>query len=102
MRRRPAIDQLPLAKIGKFYTLLSVSDCVPVFTDSSGRRRRYLRRAGIGVSIVLLAYLAVTIVGLFSGPDAPGIRWPDRVRAVSGVHHARGSGTGSGHGVSPR
>ena len=51
----------------------------PVFVDTSGRRRTALRRIGIGIGTLALAYLALFVVSLAGGPRPPGIPLPEAV-----------------------
>ncbi|MER5968620.1 hypothetical protein ABT112_02555 [Streptomyces sp. NPDC002055] len=45
----------------------------PVFVDSTGRRARTLRHAGLVADLVLLGYLGTVVLGLAGGtPLAPG------------------------------
>ncbi len=48
---------------------------VPVFTDPSGRRRRRMRRVGVGLTAVFITCMAVAAVGMLGGPQAPFIPW---------------------------
>ncbi len=43
----------------------------PVFTDSSGRRRRVLRYAGLAVAVALAVCLGAVAVAMTGGPQAP-------------------------------
>jgi len=51
----------------------------PVFVDTSGRRRTILRRVGIGIGALAVAYLALFVVSLAGGPRPPGIPLPEAV-----------------------
>jgi hypothetical protein len=51
----------------------------PVFVDTSGRRRTILRRVGIGIGTLAVAYLALFVVSLAGGPRPPGIPLPEAV-----------------------
>jgi YVTN family beta-propeller protein len=47
----------------------------PVFADSSGRRRRVLRFAGLGAAAVLAVCLGAVVVAMTGGPQAPFTHW---------------------------
>ncbi len=47
------------------------TDASPVFTDPSGQRRRLMRLAGAGGSVVLVGALVLVGIGLTGGPDTP-------------------------------
>jgi hypothetical protein len=64
----------------------------PVFTDVSGRRRKRMRRLGLGVCAGLSACLAVMAVGLLGGPRASFIPWPGLDAGASGAPQVKPSG----------
>src|SRR4029077_16870763 len=66
-----AISALQMLSIA---TLLSV-ESRPVFADLSGRRRRLMRRLGIGSGAGLVMCLAAVVVALAGGPEAPLTHW---------------------------
>jgi hypothetical protein len=67
----------------------------PVFVDASGRRRLRLRWAGIGVGVVLSAYLIVVLTGATLGATIPYATWP-----TGKDHHPGGAAqSGSPHQV---
>lgn len=51
----------------------------PVFVDASGRRRRTLQRLGIGVAVLMAAYLVMVFVSLAGGPRPPVIPLPESI-----------------------
>jgi hypothetical protein len=68
-----------------------VQPAAPVFTDLSGRRRRVMRLAGLGLGAVMLAFLAAAAAGLLGGPRASFLPW-------GLLGHPRGHGAGApGH-----
>jgi hypothetical protein len=81
--------------------MLLIVDSRPVFVDPTGRRRRVLRRAGMGAVAVLVTFLGAVVVALAGGPQAPFTHWAaprpaapaPSGHARSGAHHQnRGAG----------
>jgi hypothetical protein len=73
----------------------------PVFTDVSGRRRKRMRRLGIGVCAGLLACLTMMAAGLLGGPRASFIPWPGLGAGTSGPPSAKASGEAGPGGTQP-
>jgi hypothetical protein len=63
-----------------------------VFADVSGRRRKRMRRLGLGACAGLFACLAVMAVGLIGGPRASFIPWPGLDAGTSGPSQVKPSG----------
>ncbi|QXJ22926.1 hypothetical protein AGRA3207_004006 [Actinomadura graeca] len=61
--RRPLPDEAP--------------DAPAVFADPSGRRRRLVRRLGLGAGTLLVLYLGALGVGVATGADVPLTTWDD-------------------------
>jgi|SRR5215470_14588341 len=82
--------------------MLLLVESKPVFVDPTGRRRRVLRRAGIGAVVVLVTCLGAVVVALAGGPQAPFTHWADPRPAApavsghvrSGAHHRGGGAVG--------
>src|SRR5215472_10134635 len=55
--------------------MLLVVESRPVFVDPTGRRRRVLRRTGMGAVAVLVGCLGAVVVALAGGPQAPFTHW---------------------------
>jgi hypothetical protein len=55
-------------------TLLPV-ESRPVFADPSGRRRRIMRRVGLGSAAALVVCLGAVVVAVAGGPQAPFTDW---------------------------
>ena len=78
--------------------MLLLVESRPVFVDPTGRRRRVLRRAGMGAVAVLVACLGAVVVALAGGPQAPLTHWAAPGPAApgppghgrSGAHHQSG------------
>jgi len=66
-----------------------------VFTDVSGRRRRRLRRLGVGLTAALLGCLTMMAVALLGGPGASVLPWDEGSQPAQG---APGSGGTAGQG----
>jgi hypothetical protein len=78
--------------------MLLLVESRPVFVDPTGRRRRVLRRAGMGAVAVLVTCLGAVAVALAGGPQAPFTHWAAPQPAApapsdharSGAHHQSG------------
>jgi hypothetical protein len=69
---------------------------VPVFTDTSGQRRRLMRVIGASVSVLCVGALVVLAIALAGGPSSPFPLWaqnPARNQAHKGSSVSHG-----GHG----
>jgi hypothetical protein len=76
------------------------SGATPVFVDDSGRRRRWGRIVGVGLGVVVLAYVAV--VGLtFAGVQLAGTLAPPGVDDLLEPAGERPAGVGPGAEESP-
>ena len=62
----------------------------PVFSDPSGRRRRLMVRVGLAASGVLAIFLAVTVLAMTGGPEAPFMKWAAPHAPVQATHSANG------------
>jgi len=105
----PGSEYGPLRTIRPFVgarlaTLVPV-ETRPVFADLSGRRRRLMRRLGIGSGAALVICLGAVMVALAGGPQAPFTHWAAPPSAADQAANARAghdrSGTGSGANTSP-
>ncbi len=75
----------------------------PVFADPSGRRRRLLRRVGVGAAAVLALCMGAVVVAMAGGPQAPFTDWAARLVQPSGAASQIGGShaPSGGHGSSP-
>src|SRR5438067_4270729 len=77
----------------------------PVFTDPSGRRRRFMRRIGLVSAAALAICLGAVVVAMAGGPAAPFTDWA-APRAPAAAPHNGGAtpahGTASLPPSSPR
>jgi hypothetical protein len=73
-------------------TLLPV-ESRPVFADPSGRRRRIMRRVGLGSAAALVVCMGAVVVAVAGGPQAPFTDWA--------APHARAAVPGSGRSGTP-
>ncbi|RFC72589.1 hypothetical protein [Streptomyces sp. AcE210] len=67
-----------------------------IFVDGSGRRRRHMRRAAIGIGAGCVVFLGVVIAGLFgSGPSGGPLPWghKDDTKAPRAEHSPSSSPT---------
>jgi hypothetical protein len=48
----------------------------PVFSDHTGRRRKFAQRAGVALAALGTGYLVMLVVSLLGGPTAPGVPVP--------------------------
>src|SRR5215469_16771330 len=81
--------------------MLLLVDSRPVFVDPTGRRRRVLRRAGIGAAAVLVTCLGAVVVALAGGPQAPFTHWADPRPAPALPGHGRSGAHHQSRGVGP-
>jgi len=58
----------------------------PVFADPSGRRRRVMRYAGLGLTAVLAVCLGAVVVAMTGGPRAPLTQWAAPRPRVAATH----------------
>jgi hypothetical protein len=62
----------------------------PVFADPSGRRRRIMRRMGLGSAAALVVCLGAVVVAIAGGPQAPFAKWAaPRSPAAATSNHDR-------------
>lgn len=69
----------------------------PVFVDSTGRRRRLIRRAAIGLLGLVCAYGVLVVLSFLGGPPAPGevLPMPGRPAAAPGAGGASSAAGGT-------
>src|SRR5215472_3344725 len=73
----------------------------PVFADSSGRRRRVLRYAGLAAAAVLAICLGAVVVAMTGGPQAPFTHWAvQQPVAATGTVSPRADGHSADRGQS--
>src|SRR5215472_19087508 len=72
-RAPPELDNPALLGL-RFARLIAVHSR-PVFADPTGRRRRLMRRAGLGVAAALGVCLLAVAVAMAGGPQAPFTHW---------------------------
>ncbi|MFE5029317.1 hypothetical protein ACFRAO_39995 [Streptomyces sp. NPDC056656] len=86
------ISTAPLATIG----VPDAPEDSAIFVDGSGRRRRHMRRAAIGIGAGCVVFLGVVIAGLFgSGPSGGPLPWghKDDTKAPRAEHSPSSSPT---------
>src|SRR5205823_14858325 len=59
----------------------------PVFTDPSGRRRRFMRRIGLVSAAALAICLGAVVVAMAGGPAAPFTDWVAPRAPAAAPHH---------------